>query len=46
MSKVLKSDAINKCIGCFSCQRVCATVNHQSLSDSMVRYQGKDIGRA
>ena len=33
MPKVLKSEHINKCMGCFTCQRVCAAINHKSYSD-------------
>ena len=31
--KILKSEDMNKCIGCFTCQRVCAGMNHKSYSD-------------
>lgn len=44
MAKHLKSNAINKCIGCFSCQRVCATVNHQSFSDNMSGIRIRTLG--
>lgn len=32
MAKVLKSDGMSKCIGCFSCMMVCSGVNHQNHS--------------
>ena len=34
MNKVLKSDGMRKCIGCYACQRVCAMINHRSYSDT------------
>ena len=33
MARVLKSEEIRKCMGCFTCQRVCSAINHQSYSD-------------
>ncbi len=32
MSKILKAEGMNKCIGCFSCMMVCASVNKQDHS--------------
>ena len=39
MPKVLRSDGMNKCIGCFTCMLTCSGVNHQnhSLSKSAIR---------
>jgi len=30
MAKVLRSSNMSKCIGCYSCELVCAAVNHKS----------------
>lgn len=32
MGKILKTDGINKCLGCFNCMLVCASVNHKNHS--------------
>lgn len=32
MPKVLNVHDLSKCIGCFTCMKVCAAVNHQSFS--------------
>ncbi|MFZ5967231.1 MAG: 4Fe-4S dicluster domain-containing protein [Bacillota bacterium] len=32
MSKVLKADGMNKCIGCYSCMLICSSVNHKTHS--------------
>ena len=32
MAKVVKADEMNKCLGCFTCMRVCAMVNHRDHS--------------
>ena len=32
MAKVLRSSNMYKCIGCFSCELICAAVNHKSHS--------------
>lgn len=39
MSKLLKAEGMNKCIGCFSCMLVCASVNKQdhSLAKSAIK---------
>lgn len=34
MPKVLKTDGMNKCIGCFTCMMTCAGVNRQNHSYS------------
>jgi len=49
VGKILKTDVINKCLGCFSCMLVCASVNHKnhSIAKSAIRiktyggYKGK-----
>jgi len=39
MAKVLKTEGMNKCIGCFTCMLVCSGVNHKnhSISKSAIR---------
>ena len=39
MPKVLRTDGMNKCIGCFTCMLSCAAVNYQnhSLSKSCIK---------
>lgn len=32
MSKIIKADGINKCIGCYSCMLICSSVNHKNHS--------------
>lgn len=44
MSKVLKSEDMNKCIGCFTCQRVCAGINHKSYSDTESAIRVRTLG--
>ena len=44
MSKVLKSEHMNKCIGCFTCQRVCAGMNHNSYSDAESAIKVRTLG--
>ena len=44
MSRVLKSDHMNKCIGCFTCQRVCAGMNHKSFSDAESAIKVRTLG--
>ena len=44
MSRVLKSDHMNKCIGCFTCQRVCAGINHKSYSDAESAIKVRSVG--
>ena len=44
MAKVLKSDNMNKCIGCFTCQRVCAAMNHKSYSDTESAIKVRTLG--
>ena len=44
MGKVLVSDNMNKCMGCFTCQRVCAGLNHRSYSDSESAIKVKTMG--
>jgi Fe-S-cluster-containing hydrogenase component 2 len=44
MSKVLKSENMNKCLGCFTCQRVCAGINHKSYSDAESAIKVRTMG--
>ena len=44
MSKILKSEHMNKCIGCFTCQRVCAGMNHKSYSDAESAIKVRSLG--
>ena len=44
MSKVLKSDNMNKCLGCFTCQRVCAGINRKSYSDAESAIKVRTLG--
>ena len=44
MGKILKADHMNKCIGCFTCQRVCAGVNHKSYSDNESAIKVRTLG--
>lgn len=44
MSRVLKADNMNKCIGCFTCQRVCAGINHKSYSDAESAIKVRTLG--
>ena len=44
MSKVLKSENLTKCIGCFTCQRVCAGINHKSYSDAESAIRVRTLG--
>lgn len=39
MSRVLRAEGMNKCIGCFSCMLACSSVNHQnhSMSKSAIK---------
>ena len=44
MGKVLKSNDMNKCIGCFACQRVCAGINYKSFSDTESAIKVRTLG--
>jgi Fe-S-cluster-containing hydrogenase component 2 len=44
MARVLKSDDMNKCLGCFTCQRVCAGINHKSFSDAESAIKVRTLG--
>ena len=44
MSKVLRSNRMNKCIGCFTCQRVCAGINYKSYSDTESAIKVRTLG--
>ena len=44
MSKILKADHMNKCNGCFTCQRVCAGINHKSYSDDESAIKIRSLG--
>ena len=44
MAKVLSSREMNKCIGCFACQRVCATVNEKSFTDNKSAIRIRSLG--
>lgn len=44
MTKVLKLQGMNKCIGCFTCMIVCAAVNEQSHSIAKSRIRIKTAG--
>ena len=44
MSKVLKSNHMNKCLGCFTCQQVCAAINHKSYSDAESAIKVRSFG--
>ena len=44
MSKILKSEYMNKCMGCFTCQRVCAGMNHKSYSDAESAIKVRSMG--
>jgi len=44
MSKVLKADNMNKCIGCFTCQRVCAGMNSKTYSDNESAIKVRTLG--
>ena len=44
MSRALKSHHMNKCLGCFTCQRVCAGINHKSYSDAESAIRVRSIG--
>jgi len=44
MGKVLKSDNMNKCLGCFTCQRVCAGINYRSYSDAESAIKVRTLG--
>ena len=32
MAKVLRANGMKRCIGCFSCMKVCSAVNHKNFS--------------
>ncbi len=32
MAKVLKAESMKRCIGCFTCMKVCSAVNHKNFS--------------
>jgi len=44
MGKVLKADHMNKCIGCFTCQRVCAGMNSKTYSDNESAIKVRTLG--
>ena len=44
MSRVLVSDEMDKCLGCFTCQRVCAGINHKSFSDRESAIKVRTLG--
>jgi len=44
MAKALVSSGMNKCIGCFTCQRVCAAVNHKSFTDNKSAIKVRSLG--
>ena len=44
MSRVLKSNHMNKCLGCFTCQLVCAAMNQKSYSDSESAIKVRSLG--
>ena len=44
MSKVLKSNHMNKCLGCFACQLICAAMNQKSYSDSESAIKVRSMG--
>ncbi|MEI6580466.1 MAG: 4Fe-4S binding protein [Eubacteriales bacterium] len=44
MGKVLRSNNMNKCIGCFTCQRVCAGINHKSFTDDKSAIKIRTLG--
>ncbi len=44
MAKHLESSGINKCIGCFTCQRVCATLNFKSFTDDRSAIKIRTLG--
>ena len=44
MGRVLVSDNMNKCMGCFTCQRVCAAINHKSYSDRESAIKVRTLG--
>ena len=44
MSRVLRSEKMNKCIGCFTCQRACAGINHKSFSDAESAIKVRTLG--
>jgi len=44
MSKILRSDNMNKCLGCFTCQRVCAGINQKSYSDAESAIKVRSLG--
>jgi len=44
MGRALKATHMNKCIGCFTCQRVCAGINHKSYSDNKSAIKVRTLG--
>ena len=44
MSKVLKSKHMTKCMGCFTCQHVCASMNQKSYSDAESAIKVRSLG--
>ena len=44
MAKVLKTDGMKKCIGCFTCMLICAGVNQQNHSISKSSIKVKTSG--
>ncbi|MHB1483927.1 MAG: 4Fe-4S dicluster domain-containing protein [Saccharofermentanales bacterium] len=44
MPRVLKAVGMKKCIGCFTCMLMCASVNHQNHSISRSAIKVKSIG--
>lgn len=44
MGKVLKTDGINKCLGCFNCMLVCASFNQKNHSTAKSAIRIKTYG--
>ncbi len=44
MAKVLKSNGMSRCIGCFTCLRICSSVNHKSYTDNKSAIKVRTLG--
>lgn len=44
MSKILRSEQMTKCLGCFTCMSICAAVNKKSHSPSKAAIRVRTVG--